>query len=202
VKNPFSQAVSWMGACKASAQAVFAQIFEVPRNVKQGMMLVVDMLLATMALVIAYGYPFAEGSQPPGATELFSAAVTLLATAAIFLRIGLYRAIIRFMGQQAIWAFIQAVSYSTLVLGATIFFTRADVPRSMPFIYWALAMCSIGGVRLAVRASYQAGCAGTARTCSSTVPGNRGGSCLLRCTTATSIAWLLSWTMTPWPSTR
>jgi FlaA1/EpsC-like NDP-sugar epimerase len=148
--------VSWMGACKASAQAVFAQIFEVPRNVKQAMMLVVDMLLATMALVIAYGYPFAEGSQPPGATELFSAAVTLLATAAIFLRIGLYRAIIRFMGQQAIWAFIQAVSYSTLVLGATIFFTRADVPRSMPFIYWALAMCSIGGVRLAVRASYQA----------------------------------------------
>ena len=48
--------------------------------------------------------------------------------AGIFLRLGLYRAVIRFMGQQAIWAVITAVSYSTLVLGATVFFIwRHDV---------------------------------------------------------------------------
>ena len=59
------------------------------------------------------------------------------------------------MGQQAIWAIITAVSYSTLVLGASIFFTQAEVPRSMPFIYWALAMLGVGGSRLIVRAYYQ-----------------------------------------------
>jgi FlaA1/EpsC-like NDP-sugar epimerase len=60
------------------------------------------------------------------------------------------------MGQQAIWAILTAVSYSSLILGATVFFTQAHVPRSMPFIYWGLALLCIGGSRLVVRAYYQA----------------------------------------------
>ena len=80
----------------------------------------------------------------------------MLVSAIVFLRLGLYRAVIRFMGQQAIWAILTAVSYSTLILGATVFFTQANVPRSMPFIYFALALLLIGGTRLTVRAYYQA----------------------------------------------
>jgi uncharacterized membrane protein YhdT len=94
-----------------------ARVIEIPRNVKQGVMLGLDMVFVTVSMVVAYGYPFTPGSRLPGAVELFCAAITLAATALIFLRMGLYRAIIRFMGQQAIWAFIQAVSYSTLVTG-------------------------------------------------------------------------------------
>ena len=132
------------------------KIIEVPRNVKQAVVLGIDMVLITLSLVVAYGYPFTDAVRTPGTVEVSVALLTLVATSIIFLRMGLYRAIIRFMGQQAIWTIIQAVSYSTLALGAAIFFTRADVSRSMPFVYWALAMCSIGGTRLIVRASYQA----------------------------------------------
>ena len=60
------------------------------------------------------------------------------------------------MGQQAIWAVLTAVSYSTLILGATIFFARAEVPRSMPFMYWGVLLLGIGGTRLVVRAYYHA----------------------------------------------
>lgn len=133
-----------------------SRVIEVPRTIQQGLVLGVDMLFVTASMVIAYGYPFSGASGFPGSVELFCALLTLFATALIFLRLGLYRAIIRFMGQQAIWAIIQAVSYSTLVLGAAVFFTQAEVPLSMPFVYWALAMCSIGGTRFVVRASYQA----------------------------------------------
>lgn len=132
------------------------RIVEVPRNVKQAMVLGVDMAFVALSLIIAFGYPFASFSEPPGSVELFCAMLTMLASAVVFLRMGLYRAIIRFMGQQAIWTIIQAVSYSTLALGAAIFFTQADVPRSMPFVYWAMAMFTIGGSRLIVRAGYQA----------------------------------------------
>ena len=132
------------------------RVIEIPRNVKQGLMLTLDLSLVAMALTVAYGYPFAQPLAVPGAVELACGVLTLIGSGVIFLRMGLYRAIIRFMGQQAILAFIQAVSYSTLVLGAAVFFTQANVPRTMPFVYWALAMCSIGGVRLAVRAAYQA----------------------------------------------
>ena len=138
------------------AWAFLARIIEVPRNVKQGTVLLVDMLLVALALLVAFGYPFRPGSEPPGSVELFCGGLTIIASAAVFLRMGLYRAVIRFMGQQAILAIIQAVSYSTLALGAAVFFTQADVPRSMPFVFWAVAMCGIGGSRLLVRASYQA----------------------------------------------
>ncbi|EED33753.1 polysaccharide biosynthesis protein [gamma proteobacterium NOR5-3] len=135
---------------------MFLRVVQVPRNVKQVMVLGVDMAFVALSLIVAFGYPFASFSQPPGSVELFCAMLTMLASAVIFLRLGLYRAIIRFMGQQAIWTIIQAVSYSTLALGAAIFFTQADVPRSMPFVYWAMAMFTIGGARLIVRAGYQA----------------------------------------------
>ena len=140
-------------------------IVKISRNVKQGMVLLLDMLIVILSMALAYGYPVTDGAGPPGSVEAFCAVITLLASASIFLRMGLYRAIIRFMGQQAIWTIIQAVSYSTLALGATVFFTQADVPRSMPFVYWAVAMCGIGGSRLVVRASYQA----RLRSCSKNV---------------------------------
>ncbi|MEE4278294.1 MAG: nucleoside-diphosphate sugar epimerase/dehydratase [Halieaceae bacterium] len=133
-----------------------SRIIEVPRNVKQGLILSLDMVLVSLALFIAYGYPMQAGSRPPGGVEWFCAGLTLVASAAIFLRMGLYRAVIRFMGQQAILSILQAVSYSALALGAAVFFTQADVPRTLPFVYWAVAMCGIGGMRLIVRASYQA----------------------------------------------
>lgn len=133
------------------------RIIEIPRNIKQGMVLALDMVLVTVSMAVAFGYPFtAQTTYTLGVVEVVCGLLTLVASAAIFLRMGLYRAVIRFMGQQAIWTIIQAVSYSTLALGAAVFFTQANVPRSMPFVYWALAMCSVGGLRLIVRASYQA----------------------------------------------
>ncbi len=154
MNNPAKNLASRARRGMEAATRSLLKIIEVPRNVKQTMVLGVDMVFVTLSMVIAYGYPF--WGRAPGVVEVACAALTLFASAAIFLRMGLYRAIIRFMGQQAIWSIIQAVSYSTLALGAAIFFTRADVPRAMPFVYWALAMCSIGGTRLIVRASYQA----------------------------------------------
>lgn len=133
-----------------------SRIIEVPRNVKQGTVLALDMVLVAVALFVAFGYPFRPESAPPGSVELFCGLLTIVVSAVVFLRMGLYRAVIRFMGQQAILAIIQAVSYTTLALGAAVFFTQADVPRSMPFVFWALAMCGVGGVRLLVRATYQA----------------------------------------------
>ena len=109
---------------------------------------------ASMWAAVVFRYGHVDFTLGP--VEIFCAVFTLLLSAIIFLRLGLYRAVIRFMGQQAIWAVITAVSYSTLVLGAAVFLTQAEVPRSMPFIYWALALLGIGGTRLGVRAYYQA----------------------------------------------
>ena len=140
----------------AALRAATDRLIQVPRNIKQGLVLLVDMVFVASSLWLAVAYPFGDASFHIGFVEVLCGFVTLAASALIFLRMGLYRAVIRYMGQQAIWSIITAVSYSTLVLGATIFFTRADVPRSTPFVYWALVMFCIGGSRLVVRAYYQA----------------------------------------------
>ena len=127
-----------------------------PRNIKQACLLALDMAFVTVAMWSAVAFRYGHLHFHLGPVEYACAAVTVVASAIIFLRLGLYRAVIRFMGQQAIWAIITAVSYSTMVLGATVFFCQASVPRSMPFIYFALALLTIGGTRLTVRAYYQA----------------------------------------------
>jgi FlaA1/EpsC-like NDP-sugar epimerase len=132
------------------------KLVELPRNIKQACLLTLDMTYVAVAMWSAVALRWGHMDFHLGATEYACGVVTILASAVVFLRLGLYRAVIRFMGQQAIWAVIMAVSYSTLILGATVFFAQAEVPRSTPFIYWGLALFGIGGTRLTVRAYYQA----------------------------------------------
>lgn len=132
------------------------KLIELPRNIKQACLLVLDMAVVGCSIWAAIAFRYGHLDFHLGPIEIFCGVFTVLSSAIIFLRLGLYRAVIRFMGQQAIWAVISAVSYSALILGATVFFSQAEVPRSMPFIYWALALLGIGGTRLTVRAYYQA----------------------------------------------
>jgi UDP-N-acetylglucosamine 4,6-dehydratase len=140
----------------AGLRDALEKLIQLPRNIKQACLLGLDMVFVTLAMWSAVAFRYGHLDFHLGAVEYACAVFTVLASAVVFLRLGLYRAVIRFMGQQAIWAIITAVSYSTLILGATVFFTQADVPRSMPFIYGALALLTIGGTRLTVRAYYQA----------------------------------------------
>jgi len=139
-----------------SLRDALEKLIELPRNIKQTFLLLMDMVFVSGAMWAALALRMGDTAIHLGAVEAFCAVFTVLFSAIIFLRLGLYRAVIRFMGQQAIWAVITAVSYSTLLLGAFIFFAQADVPRSMPFYYWAISLLLIGGTRLAVRAYYQA----------------------------------------------
>lgn len=153
VSNFTSRSVSGLVAGMRDA---LEKLVELPRNIKQACLLVLDMVFVTAAMWSAVAIRWGHLNFHLGVVEYACAAVTVLLSAIVFLRLGLYRAVIRFMGQQAIWAIITAVSYSTLILGAAVFFSQADVPRSMPFIYFAFALFSIGGTRLTVRAYYQA----------------------------------------------
>jgi len=135
---------------------ILQKVVELPRNIKQACLLSLDMVFVTAAMWSAVTLRYGDLNYHLGPIEYACGVVTIVASAIVFLRLGLYRAVIRFMGHQAIWAIITAAGYSTLILGATIFFARAEVPRSTPFIYWVLLLVGIGGTRLGVRAYYQA----------------------------------------------
>lgn len=128
--------------------------FELPRNIKQAFLLSLDMVFVVAAMWLAIALRLGDTHFQLTATEIVVCLGTIVISAIVFLRLGLYRAVIRFMGQQAIWAVIRGVSYSALGLAALIFFTQAHVPRSLPFIYWGLTLLAVGGSRLSLRAWY------------------------------------------------
>lgn len=72
----------------------------------------------------------------------------------LFIRIGMYRAVMRYFGNDALVAIIKAVSLSALILGVVVYLYSNHqhvVPRSVMFNYWWLSLVMIGGLRLAMR---------------------------------------------------
>jgi len=70
----------------------------------------------------------------------------------IFIKLGLYRAVLRYMSSQAVWAVVAGTMLSTAALVLIAFFSTTAVPRTMPLIYCALILLTVGGARLLIRA--------------------------------------------------
>jgi len=124
---------------------------------KQVLMLFVDTFLLLCAFLFALWSRLGVVWIPPDPVDRLSFIVPIIATLFFFVRLGLYRSIIRYMGQQAIYAVLQGVTISALMLAISAFLTGGFMPRSAPVIYWCFAYVFIGGSRLLIRAYYQKG---------------------------------------------
>lgn len=72
----------------------------------------------------------------------------------LFIRFGMYRAVMRYFGNDALIAIIKAVSLSSLILGIIVYWYsnhQTLVPRSIIFNYWWLSLIMVGGLRLGMR---------------------------------------------------
>ncbi|KZN58252.1 nucleoside-diphosphate sugar epimerase [Pseudoalteromonas luteoviolacea CPMOR-1] len=69
----------------------------------------------------------------------------------VFINLGLYRAVLRYVGAHAIGAIVIGTIVSTVVLVMAAFFLQINIPRTMPLIYAWLVILSVGGARIMVR---------------------------------------------------
>ena len=69
-----------------------------------------------------------------------------------FISLGLYRAVLRYMNSQAIWAIVLGTVITTVSLVLIAFLIGIDIPRTMPFIFAWLCLLTVGGARVLVRA--------------------------------------------------
>ena len=107
--------------------------------------LLVSILLASFSIRLGYWY-YPESDL---VWVIFGAPVV---ASIIFVRFGLYRAVIRYIGFKALWAIVQAVSLYALVWGVIGFMVAIEgIPRSVILINWVLSLLAIGGVRVAAR---------------------------------------------------
>ncbi|WP_415900113.1 polysaccharide biosynthesis protein [Neptuniibacter sp. QD48_11] len=71
----------------------------------------------------------------------------------VFVRLGLYRAVVRYIGNKALWAVVKSVSLAVLIWATAVHLMGLpiSVPRSVIFIYWFVAIVAVGGSRMFAR---------------------------------------------------
>ncbi len=87
-------------------------------------------------------------------SEAMTMLVTIAVTLVCFIKLGMYRAVLRYMMLPAIGNIFLAVIFSSLALSISGFFFQAFIPRSVPFIYAGLAILTLGGPRILIRTIY------------------------------------------------
>lgn len=122
-----------------------------PRVQKRLISVASDLVVLFFAIWAAFALRLEQQLWVPDRGHVIVAAITVVFTIAVFIRLGLYRAVIRFLGDKAFLTIIYGVFASALALIITGYLLQVPIPRSVPIIYGALAFVFVSGTRLGVR---------------------------------------------------
>lgn len=121
------------------------------RPTKRLLLVAVDFAVIPLVLWMSFCIRLDVIYWPPLHQLWIFLAAPLVATP-IFIRFGLYHAIVRYMGFNALWAVAKAVILYAFIWSLLVLLTRVeDVPRSVYILNALLAGFSIGGSRLIAR---------------------------------------------------
>lgn len=131
------------------------QLLRLPRRKKRVLQVVVDVVLVWIALWLAFVVRLGDfGAVHPFAGHGWLFISAPLIALPLFIRFGMYRAVMRYLGNDALIAIAKAVSLSALILALVVYWYRESpiaIPRSMVFNYWWLSLVLLGGLRLMMR---------------------------------------------------
>ncbi|MCK7546997.1 polysaccharide biosynthesis protein [Marinobacter koreensis] len=122
-----------------------------PRVHKRLISVASDMIVLFVAIWAAFSLRLEQDLWIPTREHILVAAITVVFTIGVFIRLGLYRAVIRFLGDKALMTIIYGVAASSLALIVLGYMLQVPVPRSVPIIYGALAFLFVSGTRLGIR---------------------------------------------------
>lgn len=130
---------------------IYSLIFEMSRTQKRIISLFIDIVLLTTSFFLAY-WTRLGGIVSFDNTEIW---MTLLCTIAItlltFIKLGLYRAVLRYISFKALAMVAGGALVSSVSLIFFSFFIEADIPRTVPIIYFSYVFLLCGSARMLVR---------------------------------------------------
>nr|WP_245399646.1 nucleoside-diphosphate sugar epimerase/dehydratase [Atopomonas sediminilitoris] len=134
---------------------------ELPRRHKRLIQVATDVLLVWAALWLAFVVRLGDTED----VEPFAGHAWLFITAPViaiplFVRFGMYRAVMRYFGNDALLAIGKAVTFSALLLALAVYWHQEStklIPRSIVLNYWWLSLGMIGGLRLVMRQYFMGG---------------------------------------------
>ncbi len=124
---------------------------------KRTVQIVADVMLIWVALWLAFYLRLgSEGWLWPGRGQIQIFALAPILAIPFFIKMGMYRAVMRYIGTDALACIFKSVSVGLLALGSAILVldisgTGIFRSRSVLFMYWCLSLLLIGGLRLVAR---------------------------------------------------
>lgn len=130
-------------------------LIDLPRGWKRAILVGLDFATLTLSLWVSFALRLDNWGPP---NNIDSKLIILAAPAIgipVFARMGLYRAVVRYLPERALWAMVRAVTLAVLLWVVLAFLSqfisRNVTPRSVPIMFWALACIGIIGSRLAAK---------------------------------------------------
>lgn len=129
--------------------------FNLDRWKKRIIIMLLDLLLIPLAIWSSFALRLGTWN-PPLNDGIWMLGLAPFITLPIFVRLGLYRAVIRFIGgQQAVMAVLKGITLSTMILALiAVLADWQGIPRSIFLIYWGSAFLFVGGSRYFIRLLY------------------------------------------------
>lgn len=114
--------------------SLILKFLSTPRPVKRLISVAYDSFAIIISFFLAYILRLGTLSIEINSALLMCLGSTLLVSIYTFMRMGLYRAILRYMTQQAMISIFVGILISSLAMTLSAFFLHAYLPRSVPII--------------------------------------------------------------------
>ncbi|HAS8497347.1 TPA: polysaccharide biosynthesis protein [Vibrio vulnificus] len=128
-----------------------AYIWSLPRVHKRLISLAIDTLLITFSFFMAIWVRHGEVAVSVSAETWLTLAGTVVVTLIAFTKLGLYRAVLRYLTFHALTLVVLGALISALSITTFAYFFNAEVPRTVPVIYMTFLALLCGGARMMVR---------------------------------------------------
>lgn len=130
---------------------MLAYLLNAPRPTKRLITMAYDAIVIPLAIYCALALRHGELIIELKQNTILAIVATTLISLGVFVRTGLYRAVIRYMAGKAFGTLAIGISVSALVLATSSFISQANLPRSSIIIYWFTAFALLGTPRLFMR---------------------------------------------------
>lgn len=126
-------------------------IWQLSRVRKRVISVAIDTFIISFALHIALWTRLGDVQFLNHGDNLLLSGLTVISTVFIFTKVGLYRAILRYLTFQALFVVTAGAILSAMALAVFTYYLQVSIPRTVPIIYAAYLALLCGGARLVVR---------------------------------------------------
>lgn len=126
-------------------------LFSAQRSTKRVVSICYDVLALAFSYYLAVSLRLGHFDIPFRQPEALALGTTIAIAIASFIKLGLYRAILRYLNSQAVFSIAVGIGFASATLAISGFYFHAYVPRSVPIIFFFTSLILIGIPRLLMR---------------------------------------------------